>query len=114
VSVSLHAQQSAQIMVRVGAGVSGLGLETASVAVPKVIQPLPQRVDRFGPKTPPTPQLFFVIIIIFLPKIIMIQIHRPFGKCDIVKVKTGPILAFFSHLWDRPPSLHVWHSILIG
>jgi hypothetical protein len=61
VSVPLHAQQPAQIMPRVGAAVSGLGLETASVALPKIMQPLPQRVDRLGHKTPSTPQCFFVI-----------------------------------------------------
>jgi hypothetical protein len=51
-----------------------LGLETAPVAAPKLMQPLPQRVDRLGHKTPPMPQLFFVVIA-FLQKIIMIQTH---------------------------------------
>jgi hypothetical protein len=74
VSVLLHAQQPAQVMPRVGAAISGLGLETAPVAIPTVMQPLSQRVDRFGRKTPPTPQLFFVIIA-FLPKLIIIQTH---------------------------------------
>jgi hypothetical protein len=74
VSVFLHAQQPAQVMPCISTAVSGLGLETAPVAIPTLMQPLPQRVDRFGHKTPPTPQLFFVIIA-FLQKIIMIQTH---------------------------------------
>jgi hypothetical protein len=61
-SVPLPAPQPAQVMPRVGAGVSGLGLETAPVAAPTLMQPLPQRVDRLGHKTPPMPQLFFVVI----------------------------------------------------
>jgi hypothetical protein len=86
VSVPLHAQQPAQIRVRIGAAVSGLGLETAPVASPNVMQPLTQRMNRLGHQSPPTPQRFFVIISTFLQKTIMIQTHRPFWKCDIVKL----------------------------
>jgi hypothetical protein len=88
VSVPLHAQQPAQIRVRIGAAVSGLGLETAPVASPNVMQPLTQRMNRLGHQSPPTPQRFFVIISTFLQKTIMIQTHRPFWKCDIVKLKS--------------------------
>ena len=69
-------------MSRVGAAVSGLGLETAPVAAPTLMQPLPQRVDRLGHKTPPMPQLFFVVIA-FLQKIIMIQLTRQLGNVTL-------------------------------
>jgi hypothetical protein len=37
VAIPLHAQQPAQIMPRIDAAVSGLGLKTAPVAIPKVM-----------------------------------------------------------------------------
>jgi hypothetical protein len=66
VPLTLHPQQSAQVVTRIGAAVSGLGLEAASKPFPKALQPSTKIVYRFFRKSPGTAGVFFLRMSTFL------------------------------------------------
>ena len=66
VPLTLHPQQSAQVVMSIGTAVSGLGLEAASKPFPNTVQPLAKIVYRFFRKSPGTAGVFFLRISAFL------------------------------------------------
>jgi hypothetical protein len=66
VPLTLHPQQSAQVVTSIGTAVSGLGLEAASKPFPKAVQPLAKIVYRFVRKSPATAGIFSLRISVFL------------------------------------------------
>jgi hypothetical protein len=63
VPLTLHPQQSAQVVTSIGAAISGFGLEAASKPFPNAVQPLAKIVYR---KSPGTARVFFLRISVFL------------------------------------------------